>query len=154
VCKAVFRDFAKELTEEIILEAKEKGYSIEDLAELIGVSKYSISNYIYDDKVPSLSVFIGLWRKTKPIKALKTLASWSNCAVIPLPEVEKESHLTILSKKTAMSLKEFSEFIDEIGNSLADNKITKQEAEKIKKEGMEAVEKILEIIKTTEEMAK
>lgn len=153
MCKQVFRDFAKEITEDVVLEAREKGYSIEDLAELVGVSKHSISHYLYDDKVPSLSAFIGLWRKTKPEKALRKLASWSGYAVFKLPEIDTDS-FPVLSKKTAASLQEFSEFIDSIGKAAFDNKITKAEAEEIKKEGLEAIEKILETIHTAERLAR
>ena len=155
MCKPVFRDYAKELTEDIILEAKEKGYTVEDLAELIGVSKHSITHYLYDDKVPSLPAFVGLFKKTKPEKALKRLANWSGYAVFKLPQIDSQTaHPVILTKKTANSIKEFSEFLDETGNSLADNKITKSEAEKIEKEGLEAIEKILEIIHIAKELAR
>jgi len=119
MCKPVFRDFAKELTEDLISEAKNKGYSIGDLAELIGVSKHTILNYFYDDKIPSLSAFIGLWKKVKPEKTLKKLANWSGYAVFKLPQIDTTAHPVILTKKTASSLKEFSEFLDAVGNSLA-----------------------------------
>ena len=155
MCKPVFREYAKEITEEIIIEAKEKGYTIEDLAELIGVSKHSITHYLYDEKVPSLPAFIGLFRKTKPEKALKKLATWLSYAVFKLPKIDQQTaHPVILTKKTSVSLKEFSEFLDKTGDAIADNKITKQEAELIEKEGLEAIEKILEIIHIAKELSR
>ena len=154
MCKPVFREYAKEITEEVIIEAKEKGYTIEDLAELIGVSKHSITHYLYDEKVPSLPAFIGLFRKTKPEKALKKLAAWSGYAVFKLPNIDTTAHPVILTRKTSASLKEFSEFLDEVGNSLSDHKITKQEAKNIEKEGLEAIEKILEVIHIAKELSR
>ena len=94
MCKQVFRDFAKEITEDIILYA-----------------------------------------------------------VFKLPEIDANS-FPVLSKKTAASLQEFSEFIDSIGKAALDSKITKAEAEKIRKEGLEAIEKILETIPTADRLAK
>jgi DNA-binding XRE family transcriptional regulator len=153
MCKSIFRDFAKEITEDLIIEAKEKGYSIEDLAELIGSSKHTILNYLYDEKIPSLSAFIGLWRKTKPEKTLRKLASWSGYAAFKLPEINEDA-FPILSKKTALTLKEFSEFVDSIGDAAYDGRITKAEVQKIEREGMEAIEKILETIETARRLAR
>ena len=154
MCKPAFKTIAKNLVMDLIDEAKNKGYTFEDLADFIGGSPNSVKHYLYDEQIPSLSVFIGLWKITKPEKVLKKLASWSSYAVFKLPQINTTAHPVILTKKTASSLKEFSEFLDEVGNSLSDNRITKSEAQKIEKEGIEAIEKILEIIHIAKELSR
>jgi len=153
MCKPVYKDLAIDLSMELFQEGKENGYTEEILAEKIGASPYSIHDYRYGRTAPSLAVFIGGWLAIKPKKVLKRLASWSNCAVFELPEINTQT-FPILSKKTAATLQEFSEFINSIGNATLDSKITKAEAGKIKKEGLEAIEKILETIHTAERLAK
>ena len=143
MCKPAFRDFAKELTEDVILEAKEKGYTIEDLAELIGVSKYSISHYLYDDKVPSLPAFIGLYRKTKSEKALKKLASWSGYVVIKLPEIDHQ--YSLISRQTAKVMRETADVIEAVGKALEDGKLTEPEKRTVVKEIDEAIEELLKL---------
>ncbi len=143
MCKQVFRDFAKELTEDLILEAKEKGYSIEDLAELIGVSKHTILNYFYDEKIPSLPAFVGLWRKTRPEKTLKKLATWSGFIVIKLPEVKEP--FTLLTSQTAKVMRENADVVEVIGKSIKDGKITNEEVKVIEKEIDEAIEELLKL---------
>jgi len=154
MCKVAYKETALDLAMELFQEGKEKGYTEEILAEKIGCSPYSIQDYRYGRSAPSLAVFIGGWIAIKPINTLKTLAKWSNCIVIPVPQVDEKSHLAIMSKKLASSLQEFSEYVDTVGNSLADNRITQSEAQKIEKEGYEAIEKILELIETARRLAK
>ena len=153
MCKQAYRDLAIDLSMELFQEGIEKGYTTEILAEKIGASPHSIHDYRYGRTSPSLAVFIGGWLTIKPEKVLKKLASWSGYSVFKLPEIDTHS-FPILSKKTAASLQEFSEFIDSIGNAALDSKITKAEAEKIRKEGIEAIEKILETIHTAERLAR
>ena len=154
MCKPAFKELAEDLAMELMQEAKEKGFDYEDLADYIGGTKLTMKAYHYGDSTPSLAVFIGLWKKVKPEKVLKRFANWSGYAVFKLPNIDTTAHPVILTKKTAQSLKEFSEFLDEVGNSLADNKITKTEAQKIEKEGLEAIEKILEIIHIAKELSR
>ena len=153
MCKVAYKDLAIELATELFREGIEKGYTTEILAEKIGASPHSIHDYRYGRTAPSLAVFIGGWLAIKPEKVLKKMAGWSGYAVFKLPEIDTHS-FPILSKKTALTLKEFSEFIDSIGNATLDSKITKAEAERIKKEGLEAIEKILETIHTAERLAR
>ncbi len=154
MCKQAYKDIALDLATELFQEGKEKGYTEEILAEAIGASPHSIHDYRYGRTIPSLAVFIGGWLTIKPEKVLKRFANWSGYAVFKLPNIDTTAHPVILTKKTAQSLKEFSEFLDEVGNSLADNKITKTEAQKIEKEGLEAIEKILEIIHIAKELSR
>ena len=155
MCKPAFKEIAADLGMELIQEAKEKGFDYEDLADYIGGTKLTMKAYHYGDSTPSLAVFVGLWKKVKPEKALKKFANWSGYAVFKLPQIDQQTaHPVILTKKTANSLKEFSEFLDQTGTAIADHKITKQEAQQIEKEGLEAIEKILEIIHIAKELAR
>ncbi len=145
---------AKDLTIDLIDEGREKGFTAADMADFVNVSVSAIEGYVYrDDLLPSLPVFIGLWRKIKPQKALKTMAKWSNCVVLPFPEVERP-FFSLMTKRTAETLKEFSEFIDAISDAMKDGKITTEEAKQIEKEGLEAVAKILEIIHVARDFAR
>lgn len=153
MCKPAFKDLATETAMNLLQEAKEKGFDYQDLASFVGSTPLTMKAYTYGDTTPSLAAFIAIWKRVKPVKVLKTFASWSDCVVIQLPEISEQSHLAIISKKLASSLQEFSEYVDTVGNSLADNRITQSEAQKIEKEGYEAIEKILELIETARRLA-
>jgi len=153
MCKPAFKEIATDLAMDLFHEARKKGFDYQDLADFVGSTPLTMKAYTYGDGTPSLAVFIGVWKRVKPERVLKILASWSGYAVFKLPDTSADS-FPLLSKKTASTLQEFSEFIDSIGNATLDSRITKREAEKIKKEGMEAIEKILETIKTAQELAR
>jgi transcriptional regulator with XRE-family HTH domain len=153
MCKQALKEKAKNLVMDMLIEARQKGYTFEDIAENIGASPKSIQHYLYGEQIPSLPVAFGIHRTVKSKAFANAIAKEAGGIFVELPEVN-ESHFSILSKKTASSLQEFSEFLNTVGDSLADNRITKGEVERIKKEGFEAIEKILEIIKTVEEMAR
>lgn len=153
MCKPAFKELATDLAMELITEARQKGFDYEDLAEFVGTTKLTMKAYNYGDSTPSLAVFIGIWKRAKPIGVLKKFASWSNCIVVPLPEI-KNSQASTITRQISKNLKEFSEYIDQIGTAIEDGRISTEEAEKIKKEGLEAVEMIMETLKIVEEMAK
>ncbi|WP_457640477.1 hypothetical protein, partial [Persephonella sp.] len=74
MCKPAFKDIALELGMEIFQEGKDKGFDDIDLAEFIGSKPSSIKAYRYGDSTPSLAVFVGAWKRIRPIKTLKKLA--------------------------------------------------------------------------------
>lgn len=153
MCKQALREKAKNIVMDMLIEARQKGYTFEDIAEEIGGSPKSIQHYLYGEQVPSLPVAFGIHRTIKSKSFANAIAKEAGGIFIELPEI-KGRPLSIISKQTSSSLKEFSEFIDSIGDAVADGDITEAEVEKIKKEAFEAIEKILETIETARRLSK
>ena len=148
MCKPAFKEIATELAMDLFLEAKEKGFDYQDLADYTGSTPLTMKAYHYGDGTPSLAVFIAVWKRIKPVKTLKKLAKYSNCVVIQLPEVNKP--FTTLLKETSQVMKETADVIDTVSEAVKDNKITQTEKEQINKEIDEAIEELLKLKKVVE----
>lgn len=153
MCKPAYREIATDLAMDLFQEAREKGYIDEVLAEKIGCSHYSILDYRYGRSLPSLAVFLGGWLAVKPEKPLKKLASWSGYVAVKLPDPQ-DVNLQLLYKKTAVSLNELAQFLEKSSNLFFKTKLTKAEAQILQEQGIKVIEKIIEVVKTAEMMAK
>ena len=143
MCKPAFKDIALELGMEIFQEGKDKGFDDIDLAEFIGSKPSSIKAYRYGDSTPSLAVFVGAWKRIRPIKTLKKLASWSNCVVIQLPEVEEGFGQLI--QHAGQVMKETSDVIEKFGQAISDGKLENREIDELDKEIDEAIEALIQL---------
>ncbi|SNZ07709.1 hypothetical protein SAMN06265182_0978 [Persephonella hydrogeniphila] len=143
MCKPAFKDLALELGMEIFQEGKDKGFDDNDLAEFIGSKPSSIKAYRYGDSTPSLAVFVGAWKRIKPIRTLKKLASWSNCVVIQLPEVEEGFGQLI--QHTGQVMKETSDVIEKFGKAISDGILENKEIDELEKEIEEAIEALVQL---------
>ncbi len=152
MCKEAYKEIARDLMIDILQEAKGKGFTLEDLAQLTGTSYHSLKHYFYEDRIPPFSVVLALLFIIKPEKALKRIAERIGYLIVKLPEINTKS-FPIISKQTAEILKEYSEYMESIADAMKDGKITKAEAERIKKEGLEVIIKIFEMVYTTERIA-
>ena len=141
--KPAFRDLAMYLAMDMFQEAREKGFDDTDVADFIGSKTSSIKAYRYGDSIPSLSVFVGAWKIIKPVKTLKKLASWSNCVVIQLPEVEEGFGQLI--QHTGQVMKETSDVIEKFGKAISDGILENSEIDMIEKEIDEAVEALIQL---------
>ncbi len=143
MCKPAFKELATDLAMTLFQEAKELGYDYQDLADFVGGTKLSMKAYHYGDSTPSLAVFIGIWKKVKPIKTLKVLAKWSGCVVIRLPEIEHK--YTLITKQTAKVMRETADVIEAVGKALEDGQLTEAEKRTVVKEIDEAIEELLKL---------
>lgn len=143
MCKPAFKEIATDLSIELFHEAKEKGYDYQDLADFVGGTKLSMKAYHYGDSTPSLAVFIGIWKKVKPEKTLKKLASWSDCIVIKLPEVK--APFTFLTSQTSKVMRETADVIEAVGKALEDGELSEREILTVEKEIDEAIEELLKL---------
>ncbi len=141
--KPAFRDIAMYLAMDMFQEAREKGFDDVDVADFIGSKPSSIKAYRYGDSVPSLAVFIGAWKIIKPIKTLKKLASWSNCVVIQLPEVEEGFGQLI--QHAGQVMKEASDVIEKFGQAISDGVLENREIDEVEKEIDEAIEALIQL---------
>ena len=141
--KPAFRDLAMYMAMDMFQEAKEKGFDDMDIADFVGSKPSSIKAYKYGDSVPSLSVFIGAWKIIKPVKVLKKFASWSNCIVIQLPEVE--DGFGQLIQHASQVMKETSDVIEVFGQAIADGILENKEIDELEKEIDEAIEALIQL---------
>ena len=141
--KPAFRELAMYMAMDMFQEAREKGFDDVDIADFVGSKPSSIKAYRYGDSTPSLSVFIGAWKIIKPIKTLKKLASWSNCVVIQLPEVEEGFGQLI--QHAGQVMKETSDVIEKFGKAIADGKLENREIDEVEEEIDEAIEALIQL---------
>ena len=143
MCKRAFKEKAIDLAMDLIQEGKKEGFTYDDIADYVGGAKSTVKGYAYGEKIPSLSVFIGMLQLVKSKNICQRLAKLCNCIVIDI-----SSHAEIKNSKdiiyhTSSITKETSDVLQEIAKSLEDGEITEFEKEKIVKEIDEAIEALL-----------
>jgi len=144
MCKAGHKYFASEIACNVFQEAREKGFSKEDLGEYLGVTPRTIQDYTVGHGLPSAGVIFGIWKLVKPINTLRKLAKYSNCAVVELPD-HKPEKLSKFTKIVAKIMKENADVVDGVAEAIEDGKMTRRERLRLIDEIDEAVDALVKL---------
>jgi len=128
--KEAFKDLAIELTMDALLEAREKGWTYEMLAQKIGGSPHSYRHYYYGEAVPAVAVLFGVIVVTKAKKPVRKLAELVGLVAVDPPEPSEVVHYGRI-------LKETGEAVAVLSKAIEDGKIDKEEASAVVREAKE-----------------
>lgn len=138
------KHLAKEISYSLLQEARDKGFTKEDLAEYLGLTPRTVQDYTVGHGVPAASIIFGVWKLIKPYKTLKKLALYSDCLVFKVPNVNKDK-LPRVAKLTAQIMKETSDVIDGVAVAIEDGKLTRTEKLRLIDEVNEALDALLKL---------
>ncbi|MGA1846886.1 phage regulatory CII family protein [Deferribacter abyssi] len=144
MCKVGHKYFASEIACSLFQEAREKGFSKEDLADYLGVTPRTIQDYTIGHGLPSAGVIFGVWKLVKPVNTLRRLAGYTNCIVVELPE-DKSGKLSKVAKLTAEIMKENADVINGVAEAIEDGKLTRTEKLHLIDEVDEAIEALMRL---------
>ena len=143
MCKPALKEKAKNLVMDMLIEARQKGYTFNDIAEEIGASPKSIQHYLYGEQIPSLPVAFGIHRTVKSKAFASAIAKEANGIFIELPKISKS--FSFISSQTAKVMRETADVIEAVGKALEDNQLTEDEKRTVVKEIDEAIEELLKL---------
>jgi hypothetical protein len=127
------------------------------IAEEIGMSYSYIARAALADQEESetgtgcrfpLSKIIPLIRITKDFSTLDFIEASLGRVAIPLPAPNKS--LPDICRLTMQTIKEFGELMGEVDQSMADGRVSVKEKERIVREGHEAIQAIINLVKSVE----
>lgn len=144
MCKVGHKHFAKEIAYSLFQEARDKGFTKEDLADYLGSTVRTIQDYSIGHGLPSASIIFGTWKLIKPFKTLKKLARYSDCVVVKLPKVKNED-LPRIAKLTSEIMKENADVISGVSEAIRDGKLTRTEKLHLIDEINEAIEALMRL---------
>ena len=140
--KQAHTQFTEKLLAHLMWEAGNKGFTSDDLADLVGGSRRTYENYKYEDARPSLAGFIGMVRVIKPRETLRKLAAQAGGYFIQIIGPH-DSGPTSIAKQTADIMKETADVVDAAAAALRDGKVTSAEKNRLVNEIDEAIEALL-----------
>ena len=143
MCRLAFKELAFEITMEMVSDARKQGYDFRDLADHLDCSEFTVRKYFYGEKTPSFPVFIGMFKKVKPVNVLRKFAGYCGYAVVKLPEVK--ANLKNISIHTSKVMKETADVITSVAKALEDQEIKDFEKKDISTEINEAIEALLKL---------
>jgi hypothetical protein len=127
------------------------------IAEEIGMSYSYLARAVLADQEESetgtgcrfpLSKLIPIIRATKDFSTLDYIEASLGRVAIPLPAANKS--LPDICRLTMQTIKEFGELMAEIDQSMADGRVSAKEKERIVREGHDALQGIMNLVKTIE----
>ena len=142
MCKQAFVELARELSSDLLHEAKEKGYTRQLLGMKIGKKEKTLHNIASDvSKSLTLAEFIGILMTIRGTETLRRLAHLIGAELVELPEADPGD-----PRQLAEALQEFGEFIKTHAKAIEDGVITKEEAEEIRGRGYRVIKSVLQVI--------
>lgn len=148
----------KTLKDALYKTVHQSGQHIAVISDRIDMSE----NYIYKSCLPDpdmddrasgvrfpLNKLLPLMRCTNDYTVLHFMANTTGHALVKVPEIDKAS-LVDIQQKAISSAAEFGDLMRSIERAARDRKISNAEKDDIKKEGWEAIEAILTVLKSCE----
>jgi len=139
--KPAHQDFAEKLIQLLMWEAENNGFTSTDLAEKVGGSARTYENYKYG-AMPTVAGFLGILRTTRPRQVAKKIAGQCDGYFVHLSNDGKACQST-LTRQTSEIMKETSDVIKAVAETLRDGKVTEAEKKHIIREVNEAIEALL-----------
>lgn len=122
------------------------GLSAEDVADVLGVNYKTMMAELSGAERHKfgLDLLVPLVQATGSDAPLKAIGRACGCVFIRLPEVGKVEQPMLDSM--AASVREFGDLLAALGDALRDGVISRVEADRITKEGHEALEAVMKVI--------
>lgn len=122
------------------------GLSAEAVADVLGKKYKTLLSELsrHDGHKPDMDLLIPIIRVTGSDAPLKALARECGCVFIRLPEITSSDRPLLLGM--AESVREFGNLIEALGDALRDGVISRVEADRIVREGYEALEAIMKVL--------
>lgn len=129
------------------------GLSAEAIADLLGVNYKTMMSGLAGAERHKFDadLLIPLIQVTGSDAPLKAIGRACGCVFFRMPDVVDDG--SPLNQSMAQSIAQFGDMLTALGDAVADGVISRVEAQRINKEGHEALQAILQVLKVTERMA-